>query len=55
MRYRVSAVVTSTLQIRVKTTDLNSELKELINNVGLDKSKIELWQSQISKERLEIQ
>ena len=43
------------LQIRVKTTGLNSELKELINNVGLDKSKIELWQSQISKEHLEIQ
>jgi hypothetical protein len=38
------------LQIRVKTTGLNSELEELINNVGLDKSIIELWQSQISKE-----
>jgi len=39
------------LQIRVKTTGLNSELKELINNVGLDKSITELWQSQISKEQ----
>jgi hypothetical protein len=33
------------LKIRVKTTGLNSELEELINNVGLDKASAELWQS----------
>ena len=38
------------LQIRVKTTGLNSALQELINNVGLDKQKTELWQNRISKE-----
>ena len=27
-----------------------SELEALINNVGLDKPKTELWQSRISKE-----
>jgi len=35
------------LQIKVKTTGLNSELEELINNAGLDKTAAELWQSQI--------
>ena len=38
------------LQIRVKTTGLNFELDELINNSGLDKARAELWQSRISKE-----
>jgi len=38
------------LHIRVKTTGLNSALQELINNVGLDKQKTELWQNRISKE-----
>jgi hypothetical protein len=38
------------LQIRVKTTGLNAELEELINNVGLDKPMIDLWQGRISKE-----
>ena len=37
------------LQIRVKTTGLNSELEDLINNAGMDKTTAELWQSQISK------
>jgi hypothetical protein len=32
------------LQIRVKTTGLNSELEELIDNAGLDKARAELWQ-----------
>jgi hypothetical protein len=36
------------LKIRVKTTGLNSDLDELINNAGLDKAKAELWQSRIS-------
>ena len=43
------------LQIRVKTTGLNSELEALISTAGLDKVKAELWQSQINKEHLEIQ
>ena len=38
------------LQIRIKTTGLNSELDELINNVGLDKDRAYLWQSRINKE-----
>jgi len=38
------------LQIRVKTTGLNSELEELIDNVGLDKPMTDLWQGRISKE-----
>jgi hypothetical protein len=37
------------LQIIVKTTGLNSELEELINNAGLDKASAELWQGRISK------
>ena len=32
------------LQIRVKTTGLNSQLDDLINNTGLDKGRAELWQ-----------
>jgi len=32
------------LQIRVKTTGLNSELEDLVNNTGLDKARAELWQ-----------
>jgi hypothetical protein len=38
------------LQIKVKTTGLNSELDELINNVGLDKARAYLWQSRIYKD-----
>jgi hypothetical protein len=38
------------LQIRVKTTGLNSQLEKLVNHVGLDKPKTELWQSRINKE-----
>jgi hypothetical protein len=36
------------LQVRVKITGLNSKLQELINNVKLDQSKVDLWQSQIN-------
>lgn len=36
------------LQVRVKITGLNSKLQELINNVKLDQSKVELWQSQMN-------
>ena len=32
------------LQISVKTTGLNSELDDLINNTGLDMARAELWQ-----------
>jgi hypothetical protein len=32
------------LQIRVKTTGLNSELDDLVNSTGLDKNRAELWQ-----------
>jgi hypothetical protein len=32
------------LQIRVKTTGLNSELEDIVNNTGLDKARAELWQ-----------
>ena len=32
------------LQIRVKTTGLNSELEDLVNSTGLDKNMAELWQ-----------
>ena len=39
------------LQIRIKTAGLNSELEELIDNVGLDKPTTDLWQSRIGKER----
>ena len=35
------------LQIRVKTTGLSSELEEIINNVKLNRSQAEIWQSQI--------
>ena len=38
------------LQISVKTTSLNLGLEELINNVGLDKVKEELWRSRINEE-----
>jgi hypothetical protein len=36
------------LQVRVKITGLNSKLQELINNVKLDQSKVDLWQSQMN-------
>ena len=38
------------LQIRVKTTRQSYELEQIINNVKLDQSLAELWQSQIGKE-----
>ena len=37
------------LQICVKTSELSSELDEIINNVKLDRAQAELWQSQIGK------
>jgi len=38
------------IQICVKTSELSSELDEIIDKVKLDRRHAELWQSQIGKE-----